>query len=243
MQEKSWKDIWNKRKLHDFDMKVLGGGNEFKVFCALKKLDGFDVNVGDEKKYFEGFYSDWNRMSATISNLNISFASVYEVGCGCGVNLYMFKNRIPDLIVGGIDYSDNLIGYARQIVLDGFFSCGEAAEIDEDDKYDIVMADSVFQYFPSVSYAESVLHKMCNKALQLVFLGEIHDKNLEKEWLNNRRKAIKNYNELYEGLGRTFVTREWVEEIAAAHSRKVVFEKKDNVEYWSSAYVFNAYIY
>lgn len=26
MQEKSWKDIWNKRKLHDFDMKVLGGG-------------------------------------------------------------------------------------------------------------------------------------------------------------------------------------------------------------------------
>lgn len=32
MQEKSWKDIWNKRKLHDFDMKVLGGGMSLRCF-------------------------------------------------------------------------------------------------------------------------------------------------------------------------------------------------------------------
>lgn len=34
--------------------------------------------------------------------------SVYEVGCGSGVNLFMFKNRLPDVKLGGCDYSETI---------------------------------------------------------------------------------------------------------------------------------------
>lgn len=230
-------------------MEQSGGGiarltaDEFEAFCELKKIDGFDVNMQNEKAYFESFYSDWNQMYQTIRNLAIDFKSVYEVGCGCGVNLYMFRNRHPELTIGGIDYSFNLLNYAKTILVDGSFECGEAIEIDEIVKYDILISDSVFQYFPSLKYATEVLHKMCNKASKIVFLGELHDKNLEEKWLENRRKSIKNYDELYKGLNRVFVTREWVKNIAESHGRKCIFKQRNNAEYWNSAYIFDAYIY
>ena len=42
-------------------------------------------------------------------------------------------------------------------------TCGEAKKIDPDCKYDVVLADSVFQYFPDIEYAEEVLRKMIKK--------------------------------------------------------------------------------
>lgn len=160
-----------------------------------------------------------------------------------GVNLYMFKKRLPKLMVGGVDYSYNLLSCARKIIPDGDFECGEASQIHEEIKYDVVMSDSVFQYFPSEEYAAIVLRKMCSKALKLCFLGEIHDKDLEKEMIDSRRKAIENYDELYEGLQKTFLTRSWIQNIASEYNRKVVFQKKRNPEYWSSDYIFDVYIY
>lgn len=239
MPNKSWKEIWNGKKVDEFVLL----DDEFEMFCLLKKMDGFDVNVNDEREYFEQFYTEWNKMNDKIINLINDFQSVYEVGCGDGVNLYMFKRRYPNIDIGGLDYSKNLLDFARTILKDGVLEHKEAIEVDESVKYDIVISDSVFQYFPSEEYASLVLHKMCKKARKLVYLGELHDRDLKKEWLENRRKAILNYDELYKGLGRTFVTRKWIEDIAAFHKRRVVFDTKNNEAYWSSSYIFDAYIY
>lgn len=236
---KSWKEIWNGKQADA----LVFSEDEFEMFCALKKLDGFDVAVQNEESYFKGFYLNWLRMHDRIKEMVSSYSSVYEVGCGGGVNLYMFKRRHPDLRVGGVDYSNNLLDCARQILPEGSFEYGEASRIREDDKYDIVISDSVFQYFPSEEYAGMVLRKMLSKASKLCFLGEVHDKDLEDQMLDNRRKTIKNYDELYEGLQKTFLTRGWIQNIASEYNRQVIFETKSNPEYWSSDYIFDVYIY
>lgn len=88
-----------------------------------------------------------------------SLRSVYEVGCGSGVNLYLFQKRIKNAILGGIDYSQGLVEIAQNILPDSSLLCGNAENMDIETKYDLVMADSVFQYFGSREYAKDILEK------------------------------------------------------------------------------------
>lgn len=136
-----WKDIWSKKGLVSIDL----AKDEFSVFCELKKTDGFDVNVHDEQLYFEHFYNDWINMYNILNQITgNSLRSVYEVGCGSGVNLYLFQKRIKNAILGGIDYSQGLVEIAQNILPDSSLLCGNAENMDIETKYDLVMADSVF---------------------------------------------------------------------------------------------------
>lgn len=45
----------------------------------------------------------------------------------------------------------------------------------------MVLSDSVFAYFPSAQYGESVLEKMFEKANKVVAILEIFDENLQDE--------------------------------------------------------------
>lgn len=237
-----WKSIWDKKKLENIDL----SRNEFDVFCDLKRVNGFDVNVHNERAYFMGFYDEWKKMYARLMEMSENkIRSVYEVGCGSGVNLYMFRNRAADAVLGGIDYSQGMPDIA-QIVLGGTgrdLRCGDADSIDEKQKYDLVMADSVFQYFPGIDYAESVLRKMIAKSEKITYIGELHDSLMYEEWLENRRASMADYDKVYEGLNRMFVSREWVKQIAADCGRRTCFTIVDNSEYWNGKYIFNCYIY
>lgn len=85
LQSNSWKEIWNGKKTEE----LILSEDEFEMFCTLKKLDGFDVAVKNEKSYFRGFYHDWNKMYDTMADLISSYNSVYEVGCGGGKFVYV----------------------------------------------------------------------------------------------------------------------------------------------------------
>ena len=86
----NWKRIWDGKKLDKLNL----NRGEFEVFCDLKKADGFDVNVGNEEVYYRSFYHEWISMYQNLNNFsNNGVQSVYEVGCGSGVNLYLFQNR------------------------------------------------------------------------------------------------------------------------------------------------------
>lgn len=236
----NWKTIWTQKGLEKIDLKK----DEFSVFCDLKKADGFDVNVHDEQLYFKAFYNEWMEMYEKVNELTSNnIHSVYEVGCGSGVNLYLFQNRIENVVLGGIDYSQGLIDIAKSIVSSNDLICGNAELIDVDLKYDFVMADSVFQYFGSQEYAENILNKMIQKSNKVVYLSEIHDIELREEWLEHRRNSMENYDQIYDGLDKMFYSKAWFAAIAEKNGKKVLFSKSNNPEYWNSKYVFNCFLF
>ncbi|MEM6603810.1 MAG: class I SAM-dependent methyltransferase [Pseudomonadota bacterium] len=57
-----------------------------------------------------GMISDWGR-SFVVSEVNKKPGHVLEVGVGTGLSLPMYA---PDMLVSGIDVSDNMLDYARQ---------------------------------------------------------------------------------------------------------------------------------
>ena len=69
----------------------------------------------------------------------------------------MFKNRLPEAEFGGCDYSESLVSSAIiSTGCHGFKHC-EAKEISTTPKFDIVMSESVFQYFESHDYGKKVI--------------------------------------------------------------------------------------
>ena len=240
MQNNKWKSIWDKKRLDMIDLSK----SEFVVFCDLKKADGFDVSVHDERKYFQAFYDEWLEMYKQVNELAANkIGSVYEVGCGSGVNLYLFRNRIKSCALGGIDYSRGLIDLAQNVVPDADLMCSGAENLDVNKKYDLVMADSVFQYFSGEEYAEDILNKMILKSNKMVYISELHDITLREEWLAYRRKSMEDYDQVYKGLDKMFYSKEWITAIAARHNKQVIFTKGDNPEYWNSKYIFNCFIF
>lgn len=105
-----WKEIWNKRDIASA-VAMQENQDEFLVYTQLKKIDGFDTNITDEKAYYRHFYDATLHMWEEIQN-RAHIESVYEVGCGSGANLYLLKNR--GLKVGGMDYSGKLIEAAQK---------------------------------------------------------------------------------------------------------------------------------
>ncbi len=239
MKENNWYTIWNKKSVVGND----NTGDEFRRFCELKKANGFDEAVENADAYYRIFYKNWiDFFNKALELTGGEISSVYEVGCGSGVNLFMFKNRLHMNRWGGCDYSDSMIQSAVISTGDGDFKCCSANEITEEPKYDLVMSESVFQYFESEEYAEKVLRKMILKSDRLTYLGEINDKQFEEELMEYRRKTISNFEERYKGLNRLFLQRNWIEDVASDYGKKVIFTKADNSEYINGRYIFNCFI-
>ncbi|MBO7505362.1 hypothetical protein J6T66_04475 [bacterium] len=76
--------------------------------------------------------------------------------------------------------------------------CDEAANLDTQEKADLVYSDSVFVYFNDLEYARRVLEKMCQKANKAILITEVYDKSKEKECLDYRRSQIEDYDEKYQ---------------------------------------------
>lgn len=241
-----WRKIWEEREGLSKEFLRENENKEFCIYAKLKKLDGFDISVENENGY-NCFLKEFESMLETMSRLVTdkgTIHSVYEVGCGSGANLFLFNNRIEGFIGGGIDYSKKQIDTIRTVFPQmKDFTCGEAIELETNLKYDVVMSESVFQYFPSEEYARSVVEKMIDKAYKLVYIGEICDITYEEEQLNARREKIENYDELYKDLGRQFYSKVFFEEIATKHGKSILFTECENEEYINGKYMFNCYIY
>ncbi len=230
-----WKTIWNSKEVD-----LSEDTSEYEMFCELKRADGFDVAIGDADSYYGSFYEEWLGFYDKLAELSpVKIKSVYEVGCGSGVNLFMFKNRGIRKI-GGVDYSRTLSENARKVTGSADIITDEAINLNTDPQYDLVMSESVFQYFENMDYAEAVLRKMLQKSRGIVYLGELHDAVFEKELMDHRRKTIADYEEKYEGLSKLFFRKDWIEKVAG--KRKVVYSKVNNSEYLNGEYLFNCFI-
>ncbi|MCM1237583.1 MAG: class I SAM-dependent methyltransferase [Ruminococcus flavefaciens] len=236
--DNKWKEIWNK-KGGNFDQLFLKE-DEFDVYRELKRLDGYDVGVGEEELYYRNFYDSavglWECMSGEME-----IASAYEVGCGSGADLYLLKNR--DIEVGGIDYSVNLANIARKMVGEKCIETGEATDMKTDEKFDAVFSDGAFPYFSDEAYGEKVLEKMYEKARKAVIILEIFDRATKEECESHRRAMLDDYDEKYAGLDKTFYDREMFQRFAREHKCRIEFADVKNDQYWNGKYLFNCFLY
>ncbi|MCM1287792.1 MAG: class I SAM-dependent methyltransferase [Clostridium sp.] len=231
-----WDKIWKNR-----ETKLANTDDVFQMFCNLKKANGFDTQ--DVDNYFESFYEEWLERTRFIKELcKKPLTSVYEVGCGSGVNLYMFRQLENIQRLGGIDYSENIIKAAKTVVDSADLLCGEALSVSVEEKYDLVLADSVFQYFQDAEYGMQVLDRMYQKADKMVVITEIHDESRKEEHLEYRRASVENYDEKYKGLDKTFYTKEMFQNFAEKAKCKCVIKKPQNEIYWNNQFVFDCYL-
>lgn len=87
------------------------------------------------------------------------------------------------------------------------FSVQEAAHVDSTRRFDIVLANSVFQYFPNLEYAEEVLRIMWEKTNKMLVLLDLNDIQFADEALRIRKGSLSlgEYEKKYAGLEHLFM--------------------------------------
>ena len=173
----NWHQIWNKRGVP---------GAPASNLRDLMDLDGFDSGAGRLA------VEDMRGYALTVAKrLGLAEGmSVYEVGCGAGAFLYSLRERLPQLRVGGCDYAENLVRIAARQFPAGEFVAAEAASISTDPKYDIVLSNGVFHYFPDLDYARRVVERMIEKSNSVIAVLDVPNAHTRTEAENARRAQL-----------------------------------------------------
>lgn len=232
-----WKEVWEKRP-----SSIEINDDSFDMFVKLKRADGFDTHI--KSNYYENLFRQWKEMKKRIEEFVPGPApSVFEVGCGSGADLYLFQKIGCVSRVGGIDYSKPLTDIARKVLLTDDVTWGEALDMNIERKYDVVLADSVFQYFQNDQYGLEVMGNMFTKANYMIIITEIHDKEKEQEHLSYRKAMETDYERLYDGLDKTFYDKEPFIKFALKNNCRYQIVVPQNKAYWNNDFVFDFYLY
>lgn len=143
---------------------------------------------------------------------------VFEVGCGAGALLYPLAEN--GYIVGGLDQSPTLVGYARQAMPEGRFMVGDAAAFDPAEPWDVVLACGLFRHFPNLDYARGVLARMAAKATHAIAILDVPD-------LDRKEKAS--------GLDHLFYDRGWMFHALAEIGASAVQIEDQKIEGYANA--------
>lgn len=110
------------------------------------------------EQFYDQYFQINNELRFSAKTGRHEIKSIFEVGCGAGPNLYLYQQ--DGLHVGGIDYSHSLIDIAKTVLKDLVeLICDEAIHLPDTITYDAVLSNSVFSYFDSYEYAETVLER------------------------------------------------------------------------------------
>ena len=235
-----WHEIWEKRKADEAELCC---GDSQRVFLELKRIAGWDA-TGDMLA-FEQFYSQYvetkNELEFCAAKQKREIMSIYEVGCGCGANLYLFQK--DGIEVGGIDFSSAEIEIARKVLNDPKeLVCAEAVLTSSEIKYDAVLSNSVFSYFEGYEYAKKVLEIMYSKTNYSIGLVDIHDADKKEAFTEYRKSIIVDYEERYKELPKFFYDKKFFLEFADQHDMSIRFSKPRMRNYWNNDFVFNCFM-
>ena len=177
----------------------------------LLAFDGHSVSKSGEFKL-----ENWSNLITRIkNNINYNENKIYkilDVGCGAGAMLkYFEKNKIY-----GIEPSKKYTKIIKKAIPDGEYINGDALEIKQyqDNFFDFIICYSTTQYFSDDKYLKDFT-ELCYKKLKIggiLFIGDILDLDLKKEYIDFRIKTIgkEKYKKLYEehNLYHYFISRE-----------------------------------
>ena len=226
----AWKRIWENRNTSFISE------NEKDTLLKLIQVDGFDGGGGHSCITVDSWMS---YIAMITKELSIQASdTVFEVGCGSGAMLYPFYKAGHG--VGGLDYAENLVKKAKEVLPDSDLSACEAIDVDCQKKYDYVIANSMFFYFPDYEYASQVLNKMYEKANKGVAILDVPNARLEEALESERRKACPNYDEKYKGLKHLYYPQAWFLDFAEQkQSCKIVISQQNILNYGYNQYRFN----
>ena len=204
-QKSKWHEVWEQRTENKT---ILESKNPREIFMELKRINGWDStgSMLEYDQFYDQYIQTKNELEFNPRSKSNMISSVFEVGCGCGANLYLFQN--DGYHVGGMDYSTHLIEIADRVLTDPIeLICKEAANLSWNVKYDAVLSNSVFSYFDSYEYAGKVLEAMYNKANQCIGIIDIHDIEKKEEFIQFRKELYQDYEERYQNLPKFFMRR------------------------------------
>lgn len=164
--------------------------------------------------------------------------SIFELGCGAGAFLEpLHDDGHP---VEGIDYSPRLIETARRAMPEARFAVSEAADMDGR-RFDLVLANSVFLYFPDLAYAEAVLRAMARKCRHALAVLDLPDEAVRDEYLAHKRRRVgEGYDQRYPpGLDQAFYSRQWFREQLGHAGFELHIEQQAIPGYASNRFRFN----
>ncbi len=233
-----WIEIWNKREI-DKDFSNLKNSKE--TYFELKRIDGYDLSKITHQAFLNQHEIIKNNIAKGFNGNFKNVKSIYEIGCGCGANLYMFE--LEGIKVGGGDYSNTLINLAKRIIKSDDIECLEAINIDENPKYDVILSNGVFEYFESIKYAEKVLEIAYKKANKVIALVDIYDETKKDDFFTFRRQNVKDFDKLYKDLPKLFYKKEFFIDFAKEHNMKLEFKEATLEGYWNNAFIFSCYMY
>lgn len=220
-----WFDIWSKRIESD----------EPDVILKLIRADGFDLGSGAVNR---NAWEDYVRHVMLKLNME-DHQSVFEVGCGAGAFLLPISER--GLWVSGCDYSAPLIDMARKYINDSFY-VATAEQISPQPQYDHVIANSTFQYFPSLEYARMVVATMIEKSHRTIAVLDINDKSQEKLAQSLRSSRMNDYDTKYRELEHLFIDKDWWRNIAREFNCEISIEDQYLKDYGNSVFRYNVFL-
>lgn len=91
-------------------------------------------------------------------------SKLLEVGCGTGELLARIDGREKT----GIDFSETMIGNARQQFPEIEFVCMPAEDIQLDKKFDVIILSNLVGYLPDIQHVFEQLHKACHNETKII---------------------------------------------------------------------------
>jgi SAM-dependent methyltransferase len=225
----TWREVWEARKL---------SSGEGSTLAALMAADGLDTGFGSApEEPWRAFVRD----SAATLGITTS-SSIFEVGCGAGAYLYDLAQQ--GCTVAGSDISSAQIEHVRRAIPGGVFQVEEAHRLDVTEAFDFVVATGVFQYFPSLDYAQEVLRRMAAKARQGIAVLDIPDADTNDAAMEFRRGSMgeEEYAQRYAGLDHLYIDRSWLEsQLPQLGFERWRLEGQSIAGYGNSAFRFNLF--
>lgn len=230
-----WRKIWQSKGENPQNRNL-------SVF-DLMKIDGFDTSKDlDEKSWVA--YAKHIADSAQINDN----AAILEIGCGGGAFLKVLCEIFDGLDIYGLDYSSSLINIAKSVI-DGTFYCDEANKIDAvftHKRFDVILSNSVLNYFPSEKYAFEVIEKSATllaRGGNLAFL-DLNDITMKEAYKAIRQGDMSDleYSAKYEGLEHLFFSKsEIFDLISSLGFEKIIVENQRIEGYINNNCRFNVF--
>jgi ubiquinone/menaquinone biosynthesis C-methylase UbiE len=214
---------------------------ETPALLDLIRADGFDSGAGDHTE------DSWLAFAAmVIDRLGIGPGkSVLEVGCGAGAFLLPAHQR--GARVFGIDYSPSLLRLAAHAIAPARFAAASADRLPfAAPLFDAIISHSVFQYFPDLAYAETVLSGMARllKNNGKIAVLDVNDAAKQADYRRIRQGSLSAaaYAAKYRDYPHLFFAKSWFEDIARRLGLRATLEDQAIEGYGNSQLRYNVFL-
>lgn len=212
-------------------------GDPDQVLRGLMALAGYDSatsSLDPETHYVQVRYVR-DRLAVQPTD------TVYEVGCGAGAMLYSLQ---PDCAaVGGCDFADSLVALAGEVLASDDLTVAEAVAVPPEPRYDVVLSNGVFLYFPDEAYAERVVRAMAAKARRAVAVLDVNDRATMDEFEAVRRQRQGTGQREYRALSQLYLDRDFFRRLGDELGLECRIEESVMTGSANGKYRFNALLY